>query len=179
MARMFIGIDIPIKNKKEILLYCHGPRNIQWVDYQNFHLNLCFLGEIDRRSQNVLESSLDEMYLNQFHLNPEGIGSFDKSQREKIIWIGIKLSPELIELQRSIDKNLSILGISRDKRKFIPHITIGKMKNAKKEDLNQYLQQEMDYPLSDFQVTSFSLFSSKLRPQGPLYRIEREFQLYH
>ena len=178
MPRLFVAIDIPQQNKMEMRLFCHGPRSFSWGDYQSFHLTLCFLGELDFRDQHLVEEALEEIYVNEFTLYPQGIGCFERSGKGKhVIWVGVKKSLELEELQTKVESELIGLDVPIDRKKFVPHITIGKQKGGRKEDLHYYLGQDLSFPLSPIKVNSFYLFSSKRGPKGAHYHKEKEFKL--
>lgn len=90
----------------------------------NFHLTLQFVGEVDYKTEEVLCDLLYELKTRPSQLVLDGIGSFKK--KKDILWFGIQRNEALLNLHKELTTILVHNGIELEKRKYKPHITIGR-----------------------------------------------------
>ncbi|HHY38163.1 MAG TPA: RNA 2',3'-cyclic phosphodiesterase [Clostridia bacterium] len=155
--------------------------DFRWVSEDNLHITLKFLGNITADKiievENVLAASLEGQ--KGFEICLEGIGGFPKVNRPKVIWIGVKEgAARLSELARTVDKALSRIGIKREHKGFVPHVTLGRMRSP--EGLGALVSKistfEWNEPLRS-RVESVLLMKSTLTPKGAKYSVLRTFPL--
>lgn len=184
--RTFIAIEIGPQFRKEIaeVITCmkSGLKlkkwDIKWVDTDNIHLTLKFLGEVkDREITEVCKAVADAAgSFEAFDLQPEEIGTFGRPAR--VLWIGIAEHPHLMELQDSIEQNLAKLGFKPENRKYSPHLTLARMKNYHAGHEIQNYVSGMEKPnFSLFEVNSVSVFKSDLTTAGPVYTLMSKVEL--
>lgn len=157
--RTFIAIEIPEKIKEEIvkiqnsLLEFSGKK----TEFENLHLTLKFLGEVDEKQLDLIKEKLRKIKLNSFEAEINSVGIFS----DRIIWIGIK---NCDELQKEIDEKLS--GLFEKEERFMGHLTIARIKkiNDKKK-----FREEIKKIKMNFVVKNFNLKKSKLTKNGPIY----------
>ena len=65
-----------------------------------------------------------------FNINIKNTGIFGSSYNPKVIWFGIEKSEILENLAENLLKNLDENGFLRDRQNFVPHLTIGRIKNV-------------------------------------------------
>jgi 2'-5' RNA ligase len=67
--------------------------------------------------------------------------------------------------------NFAQLGFETDDRKFIPHLTLGRVKKGRvdRKTVKNFLNQKVE-PLN-FEINRVNLFESKLTPQGARHNI--------
>lgn len=160
--RIFISIDFPEEIKKQIvkiqkqLPIFDGKR----TEFENLHLTLKFLGEIDEEILSEIRKRLKQIKLNFFEIEIDSLGMFS----DRIIWIGIK---NCEELQKEIDEALK--GIFEKEERFMGHLTIARVKyiKNKKEFLNRL--NKIIIPKMKFEVKYFNLKKSTLTENGPVY----------
>lgn len=94
---------------------------------ENIHLTLKFIGEVEIEKVKGLSNVLDNIATGKkiFSLVMNQVGQFDRGQNA-IIWIGIEESESLQNLHASLDNELSKLGYEKERKKFVPHITLGR-----------------------------------------------------
>jgi len=104
---------------------------------ENIHLTLAFLGECDGIQATTVESVLDTVNFIQFDIAVDCIGRFPGVSAKPasrggsrnggdIWWAGLRESKPLIALQRDLTERLIAAGFSLDKRKYNPHVTLGR-----------------------------------------------------
>ena len=183
MQRLFIGIKITcpesIINLQEQLQHLLQRSTIKWVEPDNFHLTMKFLGDVESHIITPLIQVLEHLApkFNQFVLQSDGLGTFGKSNNPHIIWYGFKENPILSFLQTKIEKTLHQLGFESDEKKFSPHLTLGRIKFlVERKELALFLQKQDHIP-DHYQIQNFQLVESILKKEGPVYKTIKSFQL--
>ena len=148
---------------------------LKWVEKNNLHITIKFLGYISLKETELIKSGLKEISSqhNPFLIKLSSyIGVFPTYKMPRIIWVGIKEGKnELEELYNSIEINLFKKGFSREDKDFSSHITIGRVKFIRdKTNFIQILKRIKVNILSQ-EVNSIDLMESKLTPNGPIYNI--------
>ena len=156
--RCFFGVKLPPELQKDIFELSKdiiiGPAKL--VSEQNLHITLNFLGEVN---PDELKSQFKGFKFDPFSVRLEGIGAFPNLRRPRVVWVGIvDDSDSLKELNRRIT---SILGLESDR--FHSHVTVARIKSR-----CEIKEKETDF--KSFKVSDFELFSSTLKPFGPVYQ---------
>ena len=92
---------------------------------ENLHLTLAFLGECDAKQTAVAKAAIDAINFEPFDIMIERIGRFKRDGGD-IWWAGVKESKALLDLQRDLTDKLIAAGFELEKRKYSPHITLGR-----------------------------------------------------
>lgn len=176
-VRCFIALDLPVEIKQEVAriqeeLEQENLFSGKFIQVQNMHLTLKFLGEIDAEKVEKVVESLRSIKSRQFEANMPEIGVFSE-KIIRIIWL--KLEGNVIELQRKVDDALE--GLFDKERRFMSHITIARVRNVK--DKEKLLEHIGSCKLNDSSgvINSFSLMKSTLTPQGPVYEVIEKYDL--
>ncbi len=179
--RSFIAIEIPSEIRMDISnqvkLLSKDDFSVRWVEKDNLHITLLFLGDVDYDFINKGTEILSTITKSQqkFKISLQNFGAFPSVKQPRIIWIGIKDgATELITLQSRIENNFVKIGYKSELKKFHPHLTIGRVKFR---FTNQKIF-ETEYQSESFEVSSLSLFKSDLTPNGPIYSKINEFIFY-
>lgn len=187
--RTFIAVELPQKIIGALASIQNQLKNTQadvkWVEPQNIHLTLKFLGEIDDQKIIRVTQILEETAKNNqpFSICLSKLGAFPKIDFPRVIWVGIdKGNNETKDIAIVLEEKLQILGVPKEKRQFSSHITIGRVRSGlqreklvKELDILQgkgLLQENLE-----FLATKITLFKSTLTPKGPLYEILKEASL--
>ncbi|MCX5700884.1 MAG: RNA 2',3'-cyclic phosphodiesterase [Candidatus Omnitrophica bacterium] len=186
--RTFIAIDLP-DNIKETLrqlqdkLKASGAE-VNWVEPENIHLTLKFLGEIDKALLPKIISVIEAAALSttQFTAKISSCGAFPKLNFPKIIWLGVDSGADKIkDIARGLEDSLAQLGVPKEERTFSAHITIGRTKSQQNRDkLIQGLGELgscLEKDSLEFNVGKISLFKSTLTPNGSIYEVLKEVNL--
>ena len=113
-----------------------------------------------------------------FTLDFKKTGIFGSSYNPKVIWFGVEKSEILAILAENLLENLDKNGFSRDRQNFVPHLTVGRIKNVNnKQQFQNVIDQYKSSFIQKVQVESIILFESLLSPTGPQYKKVSEFSL--
>ena len=178
MIRTFIAISISDEARSAISSLIRKLKEIEgsirWVDPVNLHLTLKFIGEIEEvRLQNLkmaLDKSLDEISVFRYTLS--GKGCFPNYKRPRVLLIGVNDHEERMNiLHQQIENEFHAVNIPRGKRKFKPHLTIGRVKQNRKP--GEILSKFEQFQLGQFEVNipDVYLMKSDLLPTGAKYTV--------
>lgn len=177
MIRTFISVELPEDIKRKISdlqnrLKVHGG-HIGWVRPGAIHLTLKFLGDIDEKEVKEIEAATKKAIkgFGPFYLRLLGIGAFPDLKRPRVIWLGIDEGGDnLARLQLRIEDEIAVIGYPREERRFKPHLTIGRVKNAHGlKQLIDAINAEREIDLDGFNVAEVLIMKSDLRPEGAVY----------
>ncbi len=186
--RCFIAIDIDDKIRKAIADLQKKidskidikQGDVKWVEPENIHLTLKFLGEIeDEQAAEVCEISKQaaEAYKS-FTLDIESVGSFG-GRSAKVVWVGArKGADELISLQKDLDGRLEEAGYPKEEREFSTHLTLCRVRNPKAGfKLADVCKTFTDYKLGSISIDAVRVYQSQLTPAGPIYTVLGNYKL--
>lgn len=169
--RVFISIELEDDIKEKICnLVSHlkqNNSNIRWVKPENLHITLAFLGEICNKKIPVLCRGLQRVSKthNSFKITFSNLGFFPNPRNPRVLWIGIERNNKLYNLKQDIDNVLDELGIYFNKKPFLPHLTIGRIKT---KIINYEYFSSINFK-SSTEVKGINLMESKLYKTGPIY----------
>ena len=182
--RTFIAIKLSEEIKKEMasLQEKLKPANadVKWVNPENIHLTLKFLGEVKEDRITKIKDILENIAKKHsgFEISLFKLGAFPKLDYPRVVWAGIdKGCSEAEAITKEIEENLENLGFEKEKRPFSAHLTLGRVKSGKnKEELKKILL-SLEAKSISCKVEGFILFQSTLTPKGPIYRPLHVFNL--
>ena len=174
---MFVAIKIPVRKKLEETIFSLQEKlkdeKIKWVDPDNLHLTLFFLGDTPDPLLPDITSGLSKLAETsmQLKIRCSGLGVFRDFRDPKVIWVGIEPNPVLADLQSGIRSVLTELGFKPDNRPFSPHLTIGRPKWIRdKTTFRESIEAKNVGLFQESVVHEIILFESILTGRGPIYR---------
>ena len=185
-TRTFVAIaasaDVRERALQAITLLRESADNVKWVAKENLHWTLQFLGEVGdaevaevcRRVARVAER------FEPFRLDAKGIGAFPKVERPRALWLGAGEGSEtLCELQDAIEASLSVIGFRGERRRFVPHLTLGRVGrgNHGGDRLVEKLQTLDRFDGETMQVENVIVYASELEREGPTYHVMARAEL--
>jgi RNA 2',3'-cyclic 3'-phosphodiesterase len=176
MPRLFTALEIPRNAAMSLSLLRGGLPGARWIDVENYHITLRFIGDVDGRTADEIVNRLDRIDREEFQINLSGIGSFG-SKKPHSVWAGVSPSPDLTALQAEIERICQRIGLPPDPRKFMPHVTLARLRSARVEDVVHYLSGRGNFHTLPFMVGRFVLMSSKESVGGGPYLTEEIFPL--
>ena len=177
MPRLFTALEIPRSAAMSLSLLRGGLPGARWIDVENYHITLRFIGDVDGRTADEVVDRLDRIVRPEFSLSLNGIGSFG-SKKPHSIWAGVSPAPELFALQGEIERICQRIGLPPDPRKFTPHVTLARLKASRLDDVVHYLSGRGNFHTMPFGVGRFVLLSSRESVGGGPYLTEEIFPLY-
>jgi 2'-5' RNA ligase len=176
--RTFIAVELdPVIRQRavEILRALQAvPGDVKWVEPENLHFTLKFLGEVDSRKihqvcQLVQQAMAD---LSPFEFEVHGAGAFPDLNRPRTFWLGARQGrEEMVTVADHLEDALQTLGFRRETRRFEPHLTIGRMRQGGRSSprLVELLNDYADVDVGQMSVDEVVVFSSVLGRSGPTY----------
>lgn len=175
MKRLFVAIPIPEESDADLRPLALGLPGARWVADGDRHLTLRFIGDVDGARESALRDRLGTILVDPFPLTMRGLGTFPPKGPPKTLWVGVEPSEALMALRRSVEKCVTSLGIKPDGRRFIPHVTLGRLRDTPVGRLQRHLAEHSLFHPEPFLVEEFTLFSSVLRPDGARYTEEASY----
>ena len=177
MIRLFVAIVPPGDMRARLSSLCGGVEGARWVDPENLHLTLRFIGEVEEPLVEDIVFALRAIRMAPFSLILSGVGHFESRQKVRQLWAGVAPSPPLVDLQGRIDAAVRRAGIGIEAKRFVPHVTLARLKGVKASLVGAWLQANGPFRGFPFDVSSFTLMASYLGRSGPVYRPVEEFAL--
>lgn len=183
--RLFIAINLPNEIKEEInriiskkLKRLGWP--VRWIESENYHLTLKFLGYLSLEESQEITSVLKQVTQDQqsFNLTLSDFTLFPDPKRPRYICLGTENYKVLKDFANKIIKKVDQLSfIKPERRPFKPHLTMArfnKLFNSASEEKLEKIKFN-----KTFQVTSIDLMQSHLSSGGAQYEIVNKFNLSH
>lgn len=149
---------------------------LRFVQKNNMHITLRFLGLADINLQKRIVESLRDVSFREFSAIFEGLGAFPNPRRPKVIWAAITGgADELYCLSQEIGSKLQALGFDQDRR-YHPHVTLARVGASPDfEILHKALTCENQRRFGCLRVKGFGLYSSCPTKNGPIYKKIHDF----
>lgn len=176
MPRLFTALEIPRNAALSLSLLRGGLPGARWIDVENYHITLRFIGDVDNRTADEIVDRLDRIDRPEFQISLMGTGSFG-SKKPHSVWAGVTPHPEMTALQGEIERLCQRLGLPPDPRRFSPHVTLARLKSSRVDDVVHYLQGRSNFMTGPFTVGRFVLLSSRESVGGGPYVTEEIFNL--
>lgn len=134
--RLFIAVNFPETTKKSLGSVINElrrlPADAKWVEEENLHLTLQFLGNVPEEQVPSIVSALQRASagVGPFQLSLGGTGVFPSAERPRVLWVGAGgATTSLARLQRQVQDELAALGFEPEKRRFSPHLTLARLRS--------------------------------------------------
>ncbi len=176
MPRLFTALEIPRDAALSLSLLRGGLPGARWIDVENYHITLRFIGDVEGHVADEVANALDRVRRPEFMLNLSGVHAFG-SKKPHSIYAGVSPSPDLNALQAEIERICQRLHIPADPRKFTPHVTLARLRNPRIEDVVHYLSGRGNFATLPFKVGRFVLMSSRDSVGGGPYIVEEAWPL--
>ncbi|MEW6418423.1 MAG: RNA 2',3'-cyclic phosphodiesterase [Nitrospirota bacterium] len=174
--RCFVAIGIPEPIKRDIGEFIEIMKkynvDIKWVRHENLHFTLKFLGN----TPEVLLPKIREALLNivlsyePFYIRLYSTGVFPNKRHPRVIWVGVEDSEILKKLKNDIEDSMALLGYQKEDKKFIPHLTLGRVRSQK--GIVNLINELDNFKGKDFgsvNIEDIKLMKSELNPKGAEY----------
>ena len=176
MPRLFTGLEIPAEIGHTLSGLRGGLPGARWIDPENYHVTLRFIGDIDGVSANEIASMLFRINRKPFEVKVQGLSSFG-GKKPRAVVASVEPSRPLIELQAELERLMQRLGLNPEGRKFTPHVTLARLHDASSQDVADYLSVRGYFPSKVFTADRFVLFSSRASTGGGPYVVEDSYAL--
>lgn len=183
--RLFVAIEVPEPPRRELRRRLDGLRDrlprARWVDPENLHLSLLFLGETPEAAVPALAVKLREAFgrYPPLELRLSSGGTFPPGRPARVAWVGVDAPEELMTLQEDVTRAaVYSLGFEPEKRAYHPHVTLARCQDPWRREAIDKLRSGLTGPIGPpFVADQGVLFESKLSPKGSRYRAVETFPL--
>jgi 2'-5' RNA ligase len=176
MPRLFTAIEVPKEIGMLLASFRGGVHGARWVDPANYHLTLRFIGDIDDRTAGEVADILDAVERPAFDVTLSALDQFG-GKKPRAIFAAASPSPALTELQADHERLLQRIGLPPESRKFTPHVTLARLRDASVVDVAEYLSTRGGFRPIRFPASRFVLYSSRASQGGGPYIVEADYPL--
>ena len=176
MPRLFTALEIPRDAALQLSLLRGGLQGARWLDAENYHITLRFIGDVDSHMADEVAHALDRVQRREFQLSLCGVGVFG-GKKPHSVFASVVPASDLLQIQGEMERICQRLGLAADPRKFTPHVTLARLKNTSPEQAANYLSARGDFIAPPYKVARFVLMSSKDSVGGGPYIIEEAYPL--
>lgn len=176
--RLFVAIEIPqpirhaLRGVQHELQSMVPPDVLRWVQPEQFHLTLKFLGDVQPSSipqlMEALSSTCSEV--RSFHLQCRGIGFFPAARSARVIWAGIEGGDDHLQvLQHRLEERLNLVLSLTAAEAFLAHVTLGRFQKYRRyrvEKLLSIADSFNDRRFGQWRVAACGLYRSELSAAG-------------
>ncbi|MFL6200392.1 MAG: RNA 2',3'-cyclic phosphodiesterase [Thermoanaerobaculia bacterium] len=183
--RLFVALEVPEPVRREVARRMAGLRDrlprARWVDPENIHLTLLFLGQTPDDKVPVLAAKLREAFARHAPMTVRlsGGGTFPPKRPARVAWIGMEAPQELAAVQAdAVAAAVEAVGFEPEERPFKPHVTLARCEPNWPRDAAEKLASAFPGEIGPpFTVDRGVLMESKLSPRGARYRVVEGFPM--
>ena len=175
MPRLFTALEIPADVGQSLALLRGGLPGARWVDPDNYHLTLRFIGDVDDVMAREVAYMLGGVRRPGFDLQLDGLDSFGGNKPRAVVAAAKPVRP-LIDLQADHERLMQRVGFEPE-RKYKPHVTLARLRDASSRQVADYLAIHQPFRSTPFPVSRFVLYSSRASVGGGPYVVEAEYPL--
>ena len=176
MPRLFTALEVPADIGLALATLRGGLPGARWVDPENYHITLRFIGDVDDALAREIADLLDQVRRRGFELRFDGLASFG-GRKPRAVFASVPPVAPLIELQAEHERLLQRVGLVPEGRKFTPHVTLARLRDSTSRQVAEYLAERGPFRSPPFRVGRFVLYSSRASIGGGPYLVEAAYPL--
>lgn len=183
--RLFVALEVPDPPRRDVRRRVDGVRDrlprARWVDLDNVHLTLLFLGETAEVDVPALAAGLREAFSRcpPLEMRLVGGGTFPPGRPARVAWVGVEAPDELMTLQANVTRAaVEALGFEPEERPYHPHVTLARCPSPWRRDSIEKFMNAFTGPIGQpFVADHGILFESRLSPKGARYQAVEAFPM--
>jgi RNA 2',3'-cyclic 3'-phosphodiesterase len=176
VPRLFTGLELPDAVAAQLALARGGVAGARWIEPEDYHITLRFIGDVDGAAARDVAETLGDIRRPQAPVRFQGLSSFGGGKPRAII-AKIKAEPALIDLQAEQERRLRRIGLEPETRKFLPHVTLAKLRGVRARAMADYLALRGALVAESFMAGRFVLYSARDGSGGGPYVVEAAYPL--
>ncbi|HZP99578.1 MAG TPA: RNA 2',3'-cyclic phosphodiesterase [Reyranella sp.] len=179
MPRLFIALPVPDEISDELVTLQSGVPDARWVPAENFHVTLCFAGEVQGGTMRDLEEELSDVAASKFPLGITGVEQFSSGKQPKALVALVEKNERLDRLQQKVSTVARNCGIEIERRKFRPHVTLARFGAGAEtgHHIAQFMASHSTFKAGPWLAEHFALYSSRSGGGGRIYTEEAAYEL--
>lgn len=174
MFRAFISADFGRFPKVDTFSQALGATGgqLKLIELDLLHTTLKFLGDTDEalvpEIVGVMERAVRGVLPPTVTL--KGTGAFPSPKRISVVWVGLTGAEALAAVATTLDRELDALGFRPEGRRWLPHLTIARVKGPRNLDrVRAAIESFADEEFGLLRIDGIRLRRSVLKPEGPEY----------
>ena len=175
--RLFAGLDLPDPLRRRLAALAGSLPGARWVPPQNYHLTLRFVGEVQAHDAEEIDHALAAIRARPFELALCGVGIFHRAGTPASLWAGVEPRAPLDRLHAKIETALQRIGLPPYRKRFVAHVSLARVDGIAETALASWLQTHNLLRSESVPITRFTLFSSLLGKEQPVYTAEVDYEL--
>jgi 2'-5' RNA ligase len=177
LPRLFTGLEVPYEVQLALSLKRGGLPGARWIDPENYHITLCFIGDVDNTVADEVSYELDRVSnAEAFKVRLSHLGTFG-GDKPRALYAGVENNEALQRLQAAHERVLRRAGVAPEGRKFVPHVSLARLRGSSAVDVADFIHHMGHFAPLEFTVGRFVLFSSKTSVGGGPYLVEQSYTL--
>jgi len=176
MPRLFTGIEITPEAVQCLALARGGVSGAHWIDPEDYHVTLRFIGDVDARTADEIADHLEEIRRAPVVIAFDGLASFGGDKPRALV-ARIKPHPALMDLQATHERRLRRLGLPPETRNYHPHVTLARLRSTSPLAVADYLSSRGGLAAPSFEASRFVLYSARETFGGGPYLVEAAYPL--
>jgi RNA 2',3'-cyclic 3'-phosphodiesterase len=176
MPRLFTALELPEAIVGQLALARGGVVGARWLEPEDYHITLRFIGDIDARAARDVAETLGDIRRPKATVRFEALSWFGGDKPRAIV-AKVKADPALMDLQAEQERRLRRIGIEPETRKYTPHVTLARLRGVAQTAVADYLADRDALLVEGFTAERFVLFSARDGTGGGPYVIEAAYPL--
>ncbi|HTR85779.1 MAG TPA: RNA 2',3'-cyclic phosphodiesterase [Reyranella sp.] len=179
MPRLFIALPVPDEIADELIPLQSGVPDARWIPAENFHVTLCFAGEVHGSALRDLEEELGDIAGPRFPVAIAGVEHFSSGKQPRALVALVEKSDRLDWLAQKVSTVTRNCGIEVERRKFRPHVTLARFPSGAEtgHHIAQFMASHSTFKAGPWLADHFALFSSRQSGGGRIYTEEAAYDL--
>jgi len=176
MPRLFTALEIPDPLASRLTLVRGGLAGARWVEPENFHITLRFIGDVDNATAHEIDNELAKIRHRKFAVAVNRLDVFGGARPRALVALA-QQTASLLDLQAEHERTVRRIGMAPETRKFTPHVTLARLRGASAADVAAYLAMWGLFPEAIFVAERVVLMSSRPSTGGAPYVEESVYAL--
>lgn len=175
MPRLFTGLEIPAEIGRALSGLRGGLPGARWVEPENYHATLRFIGDIDDAMARDVDAALRECRARApIEIALDRLDTFGGGKPRAVL-ARVVPTPALNELQGEQERLMRRIGLAPETRRFTPHVTLARLRNTAPSDVASYIAMLGAFPKLAFTARRFVLYSARASTGGGPYVVEAAY----
>jgi RNA 2',3'-cyclic 3'-phosphodiesterase len=176
MPRLFTALELPETVVGQLALMRGGVVGARWLEPEDYHVTLRFIGDIDARAARDIAETLGDIRRPKTQIRFEELSWFGGDKPRAIV-AKVKSEPALMDLQAEQERRLRRIGIEPETRKYTPHVTLARLRGVAQRAIADYLAARGAFLAEAFTAERFVLYSARDGSGGGPYVVEAAYPL--
>lgn len=174
MPRLFTALEIPPDVRDAIAATRGGLPGARWIDPENYHVTLRFIGDVDEPVAREAAFILNQVRRESFAVKFDRLSVFGGNRPRAIVAL-VEPSRPLAELQAEHERMMQRIGLAPEGRKFTPHVTLARLRVSSSHQVAEYFSARGHFRAPVFEPERFVLYSSRDSVGGGPYVVEADY----